>query len=294
MQRTMRLLFISLGFFSASSLSAQTITHTIHDVQGELFSSPLIEQIVTIHGIVTATAEYGYFIQDGDGPWNGIFVYDSTYLPEIGDDVVVEGEVAEYFDNTELLNLIYFEVLSSGNDLPNASQQPTGFLGATGEPYEGGLVTIYNAQCTNPDAEYGEAYFSDGSGDCKVNDLMYLQDPTWVQGEYYTITGPLNYSYEEYKIEPRDAADVSIGMSACERPIMEFNVFPNPTAEIIQFSLNENAVVSFYDNNGRRVVREQVNSGNITLDVSYFYPGVYHMECVSSKGLFKSSFLKTK
>ena len=76
----MRLLFLSFGFFSASFLSAQTITNTIHDVQGELFSSPLIEQIVTVHGIVTATAEYGYFIQDGDGAWNGVFVYDNTFL----------------------------------------------------------------------------------------------------------------------------------------------------------------------------------------------------------------------
>lgn len=149
-------------------------------MQGELFSSPLIEQIVTVHGIVTATAEYGYFIQDGDGAWNGIFVYDSTYLPEVGDDIVVEAEVDEYFDNTELLNLTYFEVLSSGNEMPNASQQPTGFLVATGEPYEGFLVTIYNAQCINTDAEYGEAYFNDGTGDCKVNDLMYLPETDWV------------------------------------------------------------------------------------------------------------------
>ena len=35
-----------------SFLLGQTITHTIHDVQGELFSSPLIEQIVTVGGIL--------------------------------------------------------------------------------------------------------------------------------------------------------------------------------------------------------------------------------------------------
>ena len=290
----MRLLILSLGIFSATILSAQTVTHTIHDVQGELFSSPLIEQIVTVRGIVTGTAEYGYFIQDGDGAWNGVFVYDNTYLPEVGDDIVIQAEVAEYFDNTELLNLTYYETLSSGNTLPNASQQPTGFLGATGEPYEGSLVTIYNAQCTTPDADYGEAYFNDGSGDCKVNDLIYIPEPAWVQDEYYTITGPLNYSYEEYKIEPRSSADVSIGMSAGEISIEAFNVYPNPTIDNIQFELSEDAIVNFYDNNGRRVVIKELNAGQIVLDVSYFYPGIYQMECVTLNGIFKSSFLKTK
>tara|TARA_Y100000589_G_scaffold267735_1_gene259312 strand:+ start:2834 stop:3706 length:873 start_codon:yes stop_codon:yes gene_type:complete len=290
----MRLLFLSLGIVSASFLSSQTITHTIHDVQGELFSSPLIEQIVTVRGIVTATAEYGYFIQDGYGAWNGVFVYDSSNLPEAGDDIVIEAEVAEYFDNTELLNLTYFDVLSSGNEIPNASHQPTGFLGSIGEPYEGSLVTINNAQCTTSDAEYGEAYFNDGSGDCKVNDLMYLPEPSWVQDEYYTITGPLNYSYEEYKIEPRSANDVNSGTSVDELTFIEFNVYPNPTTEYIQFELRDDAVVNFYDNNGRRVVIEVINEGQVVLDVSYFYPGVYHMECVTRSGILKSSFFKTK
>jgi hypothetical protein len=294
MQSKMRLLFISLGFLSASFLSAQTVTHTIFEVQGESFSSPLIEQLVTVRGIVTATAEYGYFIQDGDGAWNGVFVYDNIYLPLVGDDILVDAEVAEYFENTELLNITYLEILSSGNELPNSAQQPTGFLGANGEPYEGGLVTIYNAKCTVPDAEYGEAYFDDGSGECKVNDLIYLPDPTWVQDEYYTITGPFNYSYEEYKIEPRSSEDISIGMSASELPQIEFNVFPNPTTENINFSLSEDAVVSFYDNNGRRVVIQELNEGQIVLDVSHFYPGIYHMECVTEKGIYKSSFLKAK
>ena len=294
MQRTMRLLISSLGLFSTFILSAQTPTHTISEVQGELFSSPLVEQIVTVQAIVTATGEYGYFVQDGEGPWNGVFVYDQLYTPSIGDDVIIQAEVAEYFDNTELLNLSYFETVSSGNDLPAASQQPTGFIGATGEPYEGCLVRIYNAQCTTPDAEYGEAFFDDGSGDCKVNDLLYIPEPAWVQDEYYTITGPLNYSYEEYKIEPRSAADVSIGLETSIIEVSELNVFPNPTVENIQFNLQHDAVVNFYDNNGRKVVVKELSAGLIDLDVRYFYPGTYHMECITNNGVSRSSFLKTK
>tara|TARA_B000000532_G_C18837743_1_gene393441 strand:+ start:233 stop:1120 length:888 start_codon:yes stop_codon:yes gene_type:complete len=277
-----------------SLLLGQTITHTINEVQGELFSSPLIEQIVTVGGIVTGTGEYGYFIQDGDGAWNGIFVYDNTNLPTVGDNIVVQAEVAEYFDNTELLNITYFETLSSGNDLPIASQLPTGTIGNSGEPYEGCLVRIYNAQCTTPDAEYGEAYFSDGSGDCKVNDLLYIPDPAWVQDEYYTITGPLNYSYEEYKIEPRSGADISIGMGTNEITIKEVNIYPNPSSDIISFNAGTTrnmAVVNFYDSRGRRVVTKEVSAGRISLDVSYFYPGTYQMECITGTSIYKSSVL---
>lgn len=290
----MRIILLSLGLFSASILSAQTVTHTISEVQGELFSSPLIEQIVTVQGIVTGTGEYGYFIQDGEGAWNGVFVYDNTIQPEVGDDMVVQGEVAEYFENTEILNVTDHTIVSSGNTLPNASQQPTGFIGATGEPFEGCLVTIYNAQCTTPDAEYGEALFNDGSGECKVNDLLHIPDPAWVQDEYYTITGPLNYSYEEYKIEPRSASDISIGMSTAEMIVEEFTVYPNPTVESINFNLQHDAVVNFYDANGRRVVVKEVTAGQVNLDVSYFYHGTYLMECITEKGIYKSSFLKTK
>ena len=59
-------------------------------------------------------------------------------------------------------------------------------------------------------------------------------------------------------------------------------------------SLIVDAVVNFYDNNGRGVVIEVINEGQVVLDVSYFYPGVYHIECVTRRGRLKSSFFKTK
>ena len=71
-------------------------------------------------------------------------------------------------------------------------------------------------------------------------------------------------------------------------------MFPNPTVENIQFNLQHDAVVNFYDNNGRKVVVKELRAGLIDLNVSYFYPGTYHMECITEKGVSKSSFVKTK
>ena len=108
-------LALGLAFGLQTNASAQDVTNTIAEIQGELFSSPLVGLSVTTTGIVTAnnvtsatSGVIGYFIQDGEGPWNGIFVYDNTQAPQIGDEIIIEGEVAEYYDVTELvLSLIH-------------------------------------------------------------------------------------------------------------------------------------------------------------------------------------------
>ena len=170
-----------------------------------------MNKLFTIQGVVTAANDYSYFIQDGSGAWNGIYIYDNTNLPAVGDDVILQGEVSEYYNLTELSNITYFATVSSGNELPAAVELGTGFIGTSGEPYEGCRVKISNAACTNPDLGFGDAYFDDGTGDCMVDDMLYDPDPDWVTGEYYSITGVLQYTYEEYKIEPSSADDVSIG-----------------------------------------------------------------------------------
>ncbi|HIO58997.1 MAG TPA: T9SS type A sorting domain-containing protein [Flavobacteriales bacterium] len=292
MIQSIRIFFTAVGILAATFVSAQTVTHTIAEVQGELFASPLIEQIVTVQGIVTAANDFSYFIQNGSGAWNGIYIYDNTNLPTVGDDVILEGEVSEYYDLTEISNITYFETVSSGNELPAVVIVESGVLGASGEPYEGCLVQIVNAVCTNPDADFGQGYFNDSSGDCMVDDMLYMPDPAWVIDEYYSITGVLTYSYEEYKIEPRDASDVSIGMAVGTIELISVNLYPNPTVDAINFTLNTAAIASVYDVNGRLVFSENVNAGNNTLEVSGLRAGSYRVDCVSDLSISRASFVK--
>jgi hypothetical protein len=273
-------------------MSAQTVTHTIAEVQGELFASPLIEQVVTVQGVITAASDYSYFIQDGSGPWNGVYVYDNTNLPAVGDNVILQGEVIEYYDLTEITNITYFETVSSGNDLPAAVELMTGYIGTSGEPYEGCLVSITNAACTNTDLGFGDAYFDDGTGDCMIDDMLYTPDPAWVLGEYYSVTGVLTYTYEEYKIEPSSAADVSIGMAVGSIEISVINIYPNPTVDALNFRLNSNAKAYIYDTNGRLVFTQDVASGEVNLDVSGLRLGTYRVDCVSKTSIMRASFVK--
>jgi hypothetical protein len=292
MLHSVRLLFTVVGVFVATFASAQTVTHTIAQVQGELFSSPLIEQIVTIQGIVTAANDYSYFMQDGTGAWNGVYIYDNTNLPAVGDNVILQGEVSEYYDLTEISNITYFETVSSGNDLPAAINLTTGFIAESGEPYEGCRVRITNAVCTNPDLGFGDGYFDDGSGDCMIDDMLYTPDPAWMLGEYYSVTGVLTYTYEEYKIEPSNAADVSIGMAVGSIEVSVINLYPNPTVDAINFRLISNAKAYVYDANGRLVFTQDVEAGEVSLDVSGLRQGTYRMDCVSETSIVRSGFVK--
>ena len=291
---------LTLAIGLKTNVTGQTVTNTIAEIQGELFSSPLVGFSVTTTGIITAnnvtsatSGVIGYFIQDGEGPWNGIFVYDNTQAPEIGDEVIIEAEVAEFYDVTELTNISYFETISSGNDLPAPSIVTTGEL-ASSEAYEGCLVQIVNAMCTNPDADYGEAIFDDGSGEVKTNDYMYLPEDGWIQDEYYSITGCIHYTFEEYKIEPRYSEDVIAGFIngiGEWLPAQELSLFPNPASASVQLGTTGAGSVIFIDALGREVIQEAIQESNPTLDISELLPGVYVVQFTSASGRWISKLV---
>ena len=165
--------------------------------------SPYEGQVVKTSGIVTALTPNGYYIQDAPAAWSGLFVYDQNHTPSIGDEVHLQAEVEEYYDLTELKNVDSFQVISSGNSvepiLLNSGE-------VSQERYEGVLVSVENAVCTNPDLGYGEWQIDDGSGPVRVSSYLYKVTPD--SGFLYNVTGVLTYNYGEYKMLPRNENDV--------------------------------------------------------------------------------------
>ena len=202
MKRTV--LSITMVWFVVMFSMAQTNV-TIYEIQGQQEHSPYEGEVVTTQGIVTGIFGSGYFIQDGPGEWNGVYVY-STDEVSVGDEVELTATVTEYYDLTELKNISSLTVLSSGNELPAASTVST--WDVNDEMYESVLVKIAEATCTNASLGYGEWELDDGSGPCRVDDLGIAYSP--VEGTSYSVTGPLMYSYANYKIEPRDENDILI------------------------------------------------------------------------------------
>jgi len=223
---------------------------SISDIQGESSSSPYVGQIVTTDGYVTGVAEYGFFIQDAAGPWNGIWVVDfGDAGVDVGDEVEITGEVKEYYDLTEIdisANGSY-EILSVGNPIYSASN-----ITQTEESYESVLVTI-SGTCDGPPNEYGEWTLSG----IMIDDLMYAFTPT--TGQAYTITGPLYYAFSTYRVEPRDANDVQEGLN--NHDIIEnfsiLSAYPNPFNPIISidFSVEKSEIIEIvvYDIMGQKV-----------------------------------------
>jgi len=175
-----------------------TIT-SIYDIQGQQDDSPYDGQVVSTTGIVTANFGDNYFIQDGTGAWNGLFIYESGRNPFVGDSIVLTGTIDEYYGKTEMVDITDYYFISANNTLPEPMVVQTG---GVSEEHEGVLVKVINAICT--DDNYQANYFmwavNDGSGDLRIhNTSVYEFEP--VEGSYYTVTGPMNYDFDEWKIE---------------------------------------------------------------------------------------------
>jgi len=212
----------SLIFLVVCMSTSLLIGTTVYDIQyttiaGDgTYPSLLVGQTVTFTGIVTATGYYSsgnsnrFFVSDpAGGAWKGVFIFSYDYSVSQGDEVEVTGEVQEYFGLTEIGNLTGVTVLSTGNPVPAAISVTTGDLMApsTGEPYEGCLVKISDVTTTQAPIEHGEWYVNDGSGECQIDDAIYTYDNPTVGESFASITGAVDYSYDLYGINPRDASD---------------------------------------------------------------------------------------
>ncbi|MDP8220493.1 MAG: FlgD immunoglobulin-like domain containing protein [Candidatus Stygibacter frigidus] len=197
-------------------ISSVVLGETVYDIQyttDPSGDSPMMGQIVTVSGIVTATNWYSsgnanrFFISDPEGgEWHGVFVFNYDYIVEIGDEVEVTAEVQEYFGFTELSNVTAVTILSSDNPVPDPIVVTTADLAMT-EAYEGVLVQVNEVAVTADPDNYGQAYIDDGSGECQTDDAMYSYDPA-LGNEYAYIIGIVDYTYDEYGLNPRSNMDI--------------------------------------------------------------------------------------
>ncbi|MBD3226233.1 MAG: T9SS type A sorting domain-containing protein [Caldithrix sp.] len=166
--------------------------------------SQYVGQYVKTRGIVTAVGGSGYFLQDGMGEWSGIYVYDSGHDVVRGDSLYVVGTVEEYYGLTELSDVTETAVLASDITLPDPKILNTGEV--ANEAFESVLIQT-SGVCDTAANQYGEWIIDDGSGSQMIDDLLFTFDPT-LDFEY-DVTGPVYYSYGRFKVEPRDADDVT-------------------------------------------------------------------------------------
>jgi endonuclease I len=182
---------------------------SIYDIQGQQDESPFKDQVVSTTGIVTANFGDSYFIQNGEGAWNGLLIYELGRNPNVGDSVIVTGKIVEYYDLTEMKEISDFYFISANNALPEPVIIGTG---EASEELEGVLTKVLNATCVdaNFQDDFGMWKVNDGSGDLKIqNATNFEYEPTL--NEAYNISGPMNWTYGEWKIQIRDGNDIAQG-----------------------------------------------------------------------------------
>jgi predicted extracellular nuclease len=245
-------------------------------IQGDGETSPYVRSIVTTDGVVTAVfPELGGFwmqeIDTDDDPATsaGIFVL-AEPLPDglaAGDGVQLTGKVREASGQTliQLSAPDALAILSSGNPLPepaayNPPADPAEAL-AYNESLEGMWVTLDGpAVAIAPTTKYGEYVLVDQDRGVdrvtrpeEVGFLIFVDDGSSAAHEDastlpYTIargdvvdglTGPLAFTFDNYKIEPVAVPEIVRG----ERPV---SALPEPgTDEITIATFN---VENFFDN----------------------------------------------
>jgi len=253
---------------------------SVYDVQYTTSSdgvSPYYGQEVVVEGIVVAVNwnsgnQGSFFISDEDGgPWSGVFIYDPSgdygFDVSLGDMVAVSGLVDEYYGMTEVKSLTDVEVLSSGNPLPDPYAVSTGEL-ASSEAYEGCLVCVNNVTVTAAPDDHGQWYVDDYQrSTCQIDDSFFYLDsvepPIVINAgdTFARIIGCVDYSYDEYGLQPRTAADimteVSVNDITTPRAVAGIANYPNPfnPHTTIVFSLPEagSADVAIYNTRGQLV-----------------------------------------
>lgn len=269
-----------------------TSTVSIYDIQYTTEASgnsPLLGQAVSTGGIVSAVKSgSSYWIQDGTGPWSGIYVYDNVNKPAIGDKITFNAIVDEHYNLTELKSVTNYVKVSSGNTV---NVNDVSISDANSEMYESVLCKLTNVNCESLPDQYKEWKVGDGMDNITVDDLIYEFTPTL--NTKYDLTGVMYYSFETRKILPRSASDVVVHSAINDVDGNSFSVYPNPAENYININSNIEGIVSIYDVTGKVVFSKNIN-GFETIDVTNFGIGLYTISIIGNDGTFSSQKIMIK
>lgn len=311
------------------------VTHNrpliIQDVQFTPYKkgSSYLANYVTVRGIATSDRkDYGAIhLQNGTGQWSGVRIISRNSKDSVirrGDDLTVRGYVREQFDLT-VIDSISFTVNSSNNAVPAPSKVKAGDVktgGALAEAYESVLLKLDSVYVVNlnEDAvsnsnfgEFGILEDSSKTSGLRVDDfnpgrLPYTNDTARTKGKiqlhrkdyFLSIVGPLDYSFSNFKLLPRDSADyvgyktvTSVHRYNDMKPtqfVLDQN-YPNPfnPSTTIRYSLPamSHVVLKIYNIIGQEVatlVDASQSAGNyaVSFNASKLSSGVYFYKLESA------------
>jgi len=255
-------------------LSGPTYTN-ISDIQnGSVTGNVWIKAVVSASFNEAEFGE-GYYLQQGGGAWNGIFVEDLTKTPSIGDSVVIAGTINESYDFTQIESVTSYSVI--GIDGIVAAPVEVSTLDAASEQYESVLVKVTNAQCDTLQSQYGEWWVNDGSGPLQCKDVNAF-DFTEELGTSYNITGVMSYGYGDFSINYRRPTDITIVSGIENELAANVSIYPNPASDIVNIATDGANTIKVTNLVGQIVEEVSVDNAIETINISNYNTGVYFVE----------------
>ncbi len=196
--------------------STADMADTVYDIQMGKFK---VMEPVTVEGVVVTSGltfkKDGFFVQDPmGGEYSGIFVYVGANMVTVapGDVLTIAGTYDEFFTCSQLKVAKAADIMKTGTApvpapaVVTSAEVATG--GAKAENYEGVLVQVKNPKVTTALDMNGE-FIVDAK--LRIDDL-FIAKVDWVNpkiGDAFTsITGPLAYTFDNFKVAPRSPADL--------------------------------------------------------------------------------------
>ena len=172
--------------------------------EGQLTDAYTGTTVVT-NGVVTGV--FGSFVafRTVKVPAVGYWMYGPNVPVVVGDDIEITGTVAVLWIDPIDRCLCRHQCASA--DLPTPGVLSTATV-TSDEQWEGVLVQV-TGDVSTESLGFGEWGLDDTSGECRVDDRGYdaIGTGNVTAGSTWQVTGPLDYSYGNYKIQPRSEAD---------------------------------------------------------------------------------------
>ncbi|HOH94051.1 MAG TPA: T9SS type A sorting domain-containing protein [Bacteroidales bacterium] len=246
---------------------------SIHDIQyttDPSGDSPYKGQTIKTRGVVTAVSTQGFWLQNGKGAWNGVYVYNNTILPTLGDSILISAIVSEYYNLTELTSVNVLE--NFGNATLPAPEIIN--IADAGEAYEGVLCKLEDVQCIALPDSYGMWQITQSGNNLYVDDDIYAFTPTI--NTHYVVTGLIHYSFSQWKILPRSANDVTVysGINSDETNDLTINYDANSKNLFIK-GLQNNASLNIINILGQNMASYSITPNTNRIDVANLNSGIY-------------------
>jgi hypothetical protein len=302
-----KIVYITILAFSLSiHAKAQTTIPNVslYDIQYTTAvpaNSPYMNQNVTTGGIVTASYNGGYWIQTSyTSTWSGLYVWDGSHVPVVGDSILLTGEVVEFYNETELETITGYTVVSAGLE-SHITPTVVAFNTIQNEMFEGLLVKVKDVTDKRYNASAAWYVFYDSTMTAGINsedtvdNIIYTY--TFTQNKKYNITGVIHFEYANW-IEPRNQLDIdSINVTASgiknyQNNFADVNIYPNPNNGVFTVSVNvlsdeNNTDIALTDITGRIVYKEQLDthagSSSLPINTSNLEKGTYFIQISNSQ-----------